>query len=86
MTKIRDDINIDLLKERRYALRLTGKFIADKIGVTKQTISNIESGRQHSIAVVKLFDYYLNEYFEEHSNEFSDQFCAYYRWLSDLES
>ena len=86
MTKVRDDINIETLKERRLTLRLYGKFIADKIGVTKQTISNVESRRIYSIPVIKLMDYYMNEYFEEHSNEFSDQFCTYYRWLSDLES
>lgn len=86
MAKVRDNINIALLKERRQALKLSGKFIADKIGVTKQTISNVETRRQFSVAVVKLIDYYMNEYFEEHSNEFSVQFCTYYRWLSDLES
>lgn len=86
MAKVRDDINIALLKERRQALKITGKFIADKVGVTKQTVSNVETGRQHSIAVVKLIDYYLNEYFEEHSNEFSEPFKNYYKFISDLES
>lgn len=86
MAKVRDNISIAVLKERRQALKLSGKFIADKIGVTRQTISNVETGRQFSVAVVKLFDYYMNEYFEEHSSEFSAQFCTYYRWLSDLES
>lgn len=86
MAKIRDNINVDLLRERRHALKLSGKFIADKIGVTKQTISVIECRKAYSISVIKLIDYYMNEYFEEHSSEFSGEFCAYYRWLSDLES
>ncbi len=86
MAKVRDNIDLKTLKERRRAIGLSGAQLANMVGVTKQTISNVECGRQYSLAVIKLMDYYINDYYEQHIDEFSDKFKTYYKWLSDLET